>query len=533
MAEVGNWISEKTVTIGSGDITLLGTNASFVRFAQAVPAGTVWYSIIDGNNREAGIGTFNGTNTLARTTVHATLVNGVYNNSSPPAIYLSGDTAIVSCTYNTAAYNELVAADAAAVLTDGTRAFSAGYFDVTTAATPGVPAAGDLRVFAVDEGGFSYLHVEDENGIDRRISRDNELVVRNNTGVTIAKGKAVYINGATGTWPTVALADNTAESTLPAIGLVVSDIANASFGQVLVIGLIDGIDTSAFTDGDTVYVGTAGGLTATPPTPASATVQIMGYVIRSNPSNGEIKVLPSPAFKESFIDHGAIVGLSDDDHAQYLLASDATSRAAFITEWARLAGMETGATADQTAGEIEAIVNHDNLVGFVANEHIDWTSGLAAGFNSLGIDDNATSTALIINPSQYVAIGETNLEVRLTARNDSASSTNIVGYIKNRNASAVDALLAFTTGATDISDNRYSYIGVENVGTNGNDLVFASNGDGLAAVEALRIDSSQNATFAGNLTATGVLDGGSLGTTLAAEVNSIATSKAIVFSLLF
>ena len=35
--------------------------------------------------------------------------------------------------------------------------------------------------------------------------------------------------------------------------------------------------------------------------------------------------------------------------------------------------VEDGATADQTAGEIEAAVNHDNLVGFVADEHIDWT----------------------------------------------------------------------------------------------------------------------------------------------------------------
>jgi len=36
---------------------------------------------------------------------------------------------------------------------------------------------------------------------------------------------------------------------------------------------------------------------------------------------------------------------------------------------AKLDGIEAGATADQTAGEIEAIVNHDNLLGFVAGEH--------------------------------------------------------------------------------------------------------------------------------------------------------------------
>lgn len=39
----------------------------------------------------------------------------------------------------------------------------------------------------------------------------------------------------------------------------------------------------------------------------------------------------------------------------------------------KLSTIEENATADMTAGEIEAIVNHDNLQGFIANEHIDWT----------------------------------------------------------------------------------------------------------------------------------------------------------------
>ncbi|MGB0298112.1 MAG: hypothetical protein ACPGC3_01510, partial [Paracoccaceae bacterium] len=40
----------------------------------------------------------------------------------------------------------------------------------------------------------------------------------------------------------------------------------------------------------------------------------------------------------------------------------------------KLDAIEANATADQTASEIEAIVNHDNLQGFVSNEHIDWTT---------------------------------------------------------------------------------------------------------------------------------------------------------------
>lgn len=36
--------------------------------------------------------------------------------------------------------------------------------------------------------------------------------------------------------------------------------------------------------------------------------------------------------------------------------------------------VENNSAADQTAGEIEAIVDHDNLLGFVGAEHIDWES---------------------------------------------------------------------------------------------------------------------------------------------------------------
>jgi len=72
------------------------------------------------------------------------------------------------------------------------------------------------------------------------------------------------------------------------------------------------------------------------------------------------------------------------------------------TDGTKLDGIESGATADQTAGEIEAIVNHDNLLGFVANEHIDWTSTTSnfstsgtAATGALGVTGNITVTGTV------------------------------------------------------------------------------------------------------------------------------------------
>jgi hypothetical protein len=93
-------------------------------------------------------------------------------------------------------------------------------------------------------------------------------LVRNTTGATLTKGTAVYISGATGQNPTVSKALANADSTsAQTLGLMTADLANNSNGYVTVIGLITNINTSAYTDGDQLYLSptTAGTLTATKP----------------------------------------------------------------------------------------------------------------------------------------------------------------------------------------------------------------------------------------------------------------------------
>lgn len=108
MPEIDNWVQEKTATVGQGDIILSPSDdSSLVAFAAAFPSvSTIWYSVKDGDNREAGRGTFNGINRISRTTVDATFFNGVYDVTSPQPIALSGD-AVVSCTFNAKAFRDL------------------------------------------------------------------------------------------------------------------------------------------------------------------------------------------------------------------------------------------------------------------------------------------------------------------------------------------------------------------------------------------------------------------------------------------
>ena len=68
-----------------------------------------------------------------------------------------------------------------------------------------------------------------------------------------------------------------------------------------------------------------------------------------------------------------------DTNTTYSVGDGGLTEVNFTTaDNSKLDAIEASATADQTAGEIEAIVTHDNLLGFVANEHIDWTADQGA-----------------------------------------------------------------------------------------------------------------------------------------------------------
>ncbi len=116
--------------------------------------------------------------------------------------------------------------------------------------------------------------------------------VKNQTGSLIPKGSVVYISGANGGDPLISLADADMESTSSkTLGLVLKDIANDGFGTVIEQGLISGLNTSAATAGQSVYLSTtAGGFVFGAPPAKPAHSVYLGVVLRVNATEGEILV---------------------------------------------------------------------------------------------------------------------------------------------------------------------------------------------------------------------------------------------------
>ncbi|MDO8648665.1 MAG: hypothetical protein Q7R81_02680 [Candidatus Peregrinibacteria bacterium] len=174
------------------------------------------------------------------------------------------------------------------------------YQDFFEIAAPASPSASTLRLWAESQNGFGQLHFKNSSGLDYQLGRDNIMTVRNTTGVAITKGQWVYISGSTGVVPNVALAKADSASTMPAMGVAVADISNNSFGQIMTMGDVQGLDTSAFNDGDVLYISasTAGAVTTTRATGTSMD-QRVGVVVKDSVGAGIIAVMIGGEFDPS------------------------------------------------------------------------------------------------------------------------------------------------------------------------------------------------------------------------------------------
>lgn len=116
--------------------------------------------------------------------------------------------------------------------------------------------------------------------------------VQNNSGSSIAKGSVVYISGANGDNPLIALADADSEATSSkTIGIVEATIANGAQGYVIESGLLTGLNTASATAGQSVWLSsTAGGVVYGAPPAKPAHSVYLGVVTRSNTNNGTILV---------------------------------------------------------------------------------------------------------------------------------------------------------------------------------------------------------------------------------------------------
>lgn len=145
----------------------------------------------------------------------------------------------------------------------------------------------------------------------------------NAEATTISKGQPVYQFGASGDRVSVKLAYNTSDAgSAKTLGLAAEDIAAGQTGMILCQGVLGGLNLSAYTAGDTLYLGaTAGTLTATKPYAPNHLVYI-GTVERANSGNGRIYVRVQNGYE---MDELHNVSAQNPTNGQVLIYNETTS----------------------------------------------------------------------------------------------------------------------------------------------------------------------------------------------------------------
>lgn len=153
------------------------------------------------------------------------------------------------------------------------------------------PSFAEGKVF-YDSAAHSLAYYNDDQNVTVNVGREQLVRVYNSTLGTFLNGAMVYINGAVGGWPTIALAQaNSATASQSTLGMVTADIAPGSYGYVCVSGVVNGVNTSAYASGATLYLSAAGpgGLTDTRPLQPNYVVEV-ATVLDSNAVTGKVLI---------------------------------------------------------------------------------------------------------------------------------------------------------------------------------------------------------------------------------------------------
>ena len=217
-------------------------------------------------------------------------------------------------------------------------------------------------------------------------------------------------------------------SAMPATLVLNETLEDEEEGEAIVVGLIQNVDTSAFTAGDVIYVGPTGGYTNTKPTGTNL-IQNLGIVVKSHLSSGSGIVYGSGRSNDvpNIPDGYTWIGSASGVATPTLLADVATTGTAIsltdidsvgsgeintAAERTKLTGIEAGAEVnvnadwDATTGDAQ-ILNKPTIPAAQVNSDWDSTSGVSEILNKPTLVENigdlgdVTETALTAGQLLY------------------------------------------------------------------------------------------------------------------------------------
>lgn len=127
----------------------------------------------------------------------------------------------------------------------------------------------------------------------------------NKSGVEITNGTPVYISGAAGANPWIDIADaSDQDNNRKTLAVATEDIGINQKGYCTTFGLVRGVNTNGYSEGDEVFVAVGGGFTNVKPSLPNGIVRV-GHCLRAHKDEGVILVsIDTKSMKDILVDSG-------------------------------------------------------------------------------------------------------------------------------------------------------------------------------------------------------------------------------------
>jgi hypothetical protein len=137
---------------------------------------------------------------------------------------------------------------------------------------------------------FQFMQTDSAGNLSFDFSDRVYFNVRNQSGADLQAGTPVYVIGysAGNDRAVIAASSASVAATMPAVGVLAQNLSNNSNGKAVAIGILEGVNTVSFSEGDALYVGD-GVLQNTKPTGFNDLIQNAAFVLESA-ANGTLNV---------------------------------------------------------------------------------------------------------------------------------------------------------------------------------------------------------------------------------------------------
>ena len=326
-----------------------------------------------------------------------------------------------------------------------------------------------------------------------------EELCKNGTGSTILKGTPVYQTGTSGNFMEIAPADASSAATMPAVGVLSQDLAAGAEGNLILMGRISGVDTSAFNEGDIIYVASGGGYTNTRPTGQSVLVQNLGRVTKVHASNGGGVVMGSGRANDvpNLTDGNVFIGNASGTYdKRAIVAADISDLTATATELNYTDGVTSNIQTQIDGKEpADATILKDADIGSTVQAYDANLTSFVGAF-TLPTTDGTTGQTLVTDGSGTLSFADMSggAEPTIVSANTSATSgqflvvdTAGITITLPATPSAGDYVIVKDgTGAAASSTFTVARNG-SNIASSATDLVFDKN---FAEITMTYIDAS-------------------------------------------